>query len=983
VLRRISNTIHVFLVLFLLGITIGGHAQKKSPKLAYSFFVAGHVYGAPSDTNLGIYPAFKAKFDYINAQPNMKFGVFTGDIVRHPKAENWDAVDADIKLLNVPVYFAPGNHDASGGKLYKSRYPTSFQTFDAAHFKKKNWLDRMVILNPLRKGWSISGQQLEMFAKPLPKKAEQKNLFVFAHQLIWWTPENNFRYMYPNSADGLQLPTNYWSTVEPMLQKSDAENVFLFAGDVGANSHFNSINYHRVGKIHYIAQGMGGRYRDNFIIVDVYQDGSVKTRLIPLKSNPENTLGNVSDYSFLPVDEVADKSYINKGREIALFDMEDSIPPGPQYSADSLLRYSVPAYRTTAAALSGTYSLLLDSMYHFGLTVRSKKFKPGERYRISVWKRGQGGALVASAILDGYKFYQKQAQPLGWTKNQWQQLSMEFVVPTEIPDGEVTMYFMNNGKQQVIFDDFKIEKIESFERSPVPLPSAVSLLLDNDAMKQLHKTRERALKAGVLIRKKKDWVNGKLIDQKDTTAIKLRLKGDWLDHLAADKWSFRIKTKNGEKAYGQSSVFNFQTPSARAFLKEWVFHLLLEQEGILTTKYGFFPLSLNGKNLGTYAYEEHFGPDLLERNNRPETPILKFEEDGFWQLQRYNSKKAQKDHVQEKHYPLLEAAEILPFQDQSVLKDSLQYAYFLKGREKLNALRYHTAPVSELVDLDKWARFLALCDLTGSYHGLAWHNMRYYYNPTTQLLEPIAYDGNPSETDYKGFSPFIKKLNKDTVALYERGQWMDYSLFNDATFLSKYLNYLEQFSEPSYLDQFFQQYQHDLYKFQSAIRYEFSNYYYDISKIYARAKNFTEWMQYKEQILKKSAVFKHQHQLDWYKEHPETPEKYLPKPKPATPFPNLSLTAYVQEEGIDSVQIMVYNYHHTSLQLTRALSGKTILQMLTDSIPKFHYKKGPGKLLISVPKACKKLEFRQVESPDKKHKIKVYPWPANEVPIED
>ena len=57
-------------------------------------------------------------------------------------------------------------------------------------------------------------------------------------------------------------------------------------------------------------------------------------------------------------------------------------------------------------------------------------------------------------------------------------------------------------------------------------------------------------------------------------------------------------------------------------------HQIFKDEDILTTRYGFISVKLNGKSLGIYAYEEHFDKQLLEYNQRREAPILKFNEEG-------------------------------------------------------------------------------------------------------------------------------------------------------------------------------------------------------------------------------------------------------------------------------------------------------------------------------------------------------------------
>ena len=48
----------------------------------------------------------------------------------------------------------------------------------------------------------------------------------------------------------------------------------------------------------------------------------------------------------------------------------------------------------------------------------------------------------------------------------------------------------------------------------------------------------------------------------------------------------------------------------------------------------------------------------------------------------------------------------------------------------------------EVFDLELMARFLAVVEVWEAHHCLAWHNMRFYYNPLTARLEPVVFDGH-------------------------------------------------------------------------------------------------------------------------------------------------------------------------------------------------------------------------------------------------
>ena len=255
----------------------------------YSFFVAGHTYGTPGGSNVGLYPPFKEKFSLLNADEKMVLGVLTGDIVRNSTEPEWEAVDADIETLNVPVHFAVGNHDVTNPALFETRYGSTYYAFN-------NGSDLFIILDPNIDGWNISGDQLNFLDSTLTANASSSNnIFVFTHQLLWWQAENIFSSIYPNSLTGRNESINFWSSVEPLFSDLP-NNVFLFAGDVGAFSTGNEVFYHCYDNVRFIASGMGGGVRDNFIITDVSESGQVRFRLVALNGDDINGLGELTDH---------------------------------------------------------------------------------------------------------------------------------------------------------------------------------------------------------------------------------------------------------------------------------------------------------------------------------------------------------------------------------------------------------------------------------------------------------------------------------------------------------------------------------------------------------------------------------------------------------------------------------------------------------------------------------------------------------------
>ena len=261
---------------------------EESP-IEYSFFIAGHTYGAPGINNEGVHPAFKDKFEFIKNDKYVDFGVFTGDIVPIGTVKNWDEIDADIDSLDLPIYFAVGNHDVKDRKLYESRYGKTYYSF-------VDHSDLIIILDPNIDGWNVSGEQLQFLEDVLNKEADDvNNIFVFFHQLLWWENNNIFKKVSLNSHAGRADTVNFWSEVEPLFNNL-INPTYLFAGDVGAFSTGSEFMFHQYDNITLVASGMGGGIRDNIVIVDVHENSTVSFRLIALNGPNINALGDLEDY---------------------------------------------------------------------------------------------------------------------------------------------------------------------------------------------------------------------------------------------------------------------------------------------------------------------------------------------------------------------------------------------------------------------------------------------------------------------------------------------------------------------------------------------------------------------------------------------------------------------------------------------------------------------------------------------------------------
>ncbi|MGH7455235.1 MAG: hypothetical protein ACRENG_28020, partial [bacterium] len=74
-------------------------------------------------------------------------------------------------------------------------------------------------------------------------------------------------------------------------------------------------------------------------------------------------------------------------------------------------------------------------------------------------------------------------------------------------------------------------------------PERLIIDIKLDDFQKLAYKREIALATRILTAGDDDFVPAKIHYQDKTVDVKIRLKGDWVDHLLGAKWSFRIVVK--------------------------------------------------------------------------------------------------------------------------------------------------------------------------------------------------------------------------------------------------------------------------------------------------------------------------------------------------------------------------------------------------------------------------------------------------------
>jgi hypothetical protein len=202
-------------------------------ELGFRFGVLGHPRGP---ANGALNPRFEQAIASMRER-DLALAVVTGDLVYGDFRQDatparvdvvraqWNAVDAVLARLGVPVYRVPGNHDvhdAGTRDLYFSRYPALPLAFSHARA-------RFILLNstglsgsdggaaPAEKhvrGVKLELAQRQFLERELASRGDYDHVFVFLHHVLWWSDD-----------------AAWWSEVHPLLAAGRVTAVF--AGDHG------------------------------------------------------------------------------------------------------------------------------------------------------------------------------------------------------------------------------------------------------------------------------------------------------------------------------------------------------------------------------------------------------------------------------------------------------------------------------------------------------------------------------------------------------------------------------------------------------------------------------------------------------------------------------------------------------------------------------------------------------------------------------
>ena len=218
---------------------------------------------------------------------------------------------------------------------------------------------------------------------------------------------------------------------------------------------------------------------------------------------------------------------------------------------------------------------------------------------------------------------------------------------------------------------------------------------------------------------------------------KIRIRGDLENHWAYSKKSWRIKFAKEKLFHGRREL-NIVLPGDKGFTMERIAQEMGRELGLLVPDSGYAQVQLNGVEMGLYFWFENNSPEMLEKLGYAGGEI--FRENNTWIQTNYTGFGIPERFINV--HPGNFTSSIN--QDQELGRYAARWNRFLqlvRGEANEN----FEEEIATLLDLEKYAKWNALTWLFGSLHSQWSDNLRWFYNPTTGLFEPLLYDVQTDE----------------------------------------------------------------------------------------------------------------------------------------------------------------------------------------------------------------------------------------------
>ena len=335
--------------------------------------------------------------------------------------------------------------------------------------------------------------------------------------------------------------------------------------------------------------------------------------------------------------------------------------------------------------------------------------------------------IIITLLLSNKGVRQQSNISVGDYMQKFMSLNLGFSSPINLTDAGYgdTDYSRSSELKSLILSIPKIVKYNFDNYNSVEF-ERLDIAINFSNYQKINSDRKRATNDGLLSNPTK--VNVKLSNKGIEYKAKLRLKGDNSSHwYNTPRLSFRIKVKNGKTLFGFSE-FSIQKPQERSLPYDYTFQSIVRDAGNLSSEHKFVHLYVNGNDWGIMNIEEQVSKELLEKQRRKNSVIMRFSDEKIW-LYSQTSKNFHKNYRLSN--PILYSRLYNKNESLKDFQNRKIYSYISNSRMN---------KTPDIYDINSFSKAYMLALIWGNYHVLRDNNTRYYFNPYTLKLEPITTD---------------------------------------------------------------------------------------------------------------------------------------------------------------------------------------------------------------------------------------------------
>lgn len=233
---------------------------------------------------------------------------------------------------------------------------------------------------------------------------------------------------------------------------------------------------------------------------------------------------------------------------------------------------------------------------------------------------------------------------------------------------------------------------------------------------------------------------------------KIRISGDWKDHINLDNYSSSLDISLLEGNIQGITKFKLFLPRTRNFNNEIFVTTLLKEFDVLTPRTFNINVNLNNFFEGIYIFQEKIAKELIESNNLRESLIIESDETFVW----INEKDLYYRTFGDSNNKSIILGKYL--NNLWISKNHNNYKIFKEATGLFNRSYYSSINDrfnlnSESFDNFEISKFETLSIALNFTHGTLAHNRKFYFDKFSNQFLPIYYDGDSTFLDKSSIHP--------------------------------------------------------------------------------------------------------------------------------------------------------------------------------------------------------------------------------------